>query len=145
MEAAKNRRAFFDYEILEKHEAGLELLGFEVKAIKTGHINLAGAYVIIRGNEAELINADIPPYQPLNTPSGYDPKRGRRLLLSKEEIKRLSGKSQEKGLTLIPLRVYTKRGFVKLELALGRSRKKTDKRELIKKRDVEREIGRSLK
>jgi len=137
---ARNKRAYFDYEILEKFEAGIELLGFEVKAIKSGQVNLGGAYVIVRGGEAYLINADIPPYQPLNTPEGYDSKRNRRLLLKKDEISSLIGKAEERGLTLLPLRVYSKHSFIKVEIGLGKSRKKKDKRDLLKKRADLREI-----
>ncbi|HDH31184.1 MAG TPA: SsrA-binding protein SmpB, partial [Candidatus Wolfebacteria bacterium] len=132
-----NKRAYFDYQILETLEAGIELKGFEVKSIKTGRINLAGSYVIIRDNQAWLLNTDIPPYQPKNTPEDYDSKRTRRLLLQKSEIKNLVGRIQEKGLTLMPLKVYTKHHKIKIEIGLARSRKKRDKRELIKKRDIE--------
>lgn len=141
-----NKRAYFDYEILETCEAGIELLGQEVKSIKAGRINLSGAYVIIRGNEARLLNADIPPYQPANFLGDYDPKRTRHLLLRREEIKNLAGRTQEKGLTLMPLKVYTKgrKKLIKVEIGLAKSRKKVDKRDLIKKREVEREIARHL-
>lgn len=136
-----NKRAYFDYEILETYEAGIELLGFEVKSIKTGRINLAGSYVLINKNEAWLLNTDIPPYQPKNTPEDYNPKRTRRLLLRKIEIDNLIGKTHEKGLTLIPLKVYTKgRGIIKLEIGLGKSRKKKDKRDLLKKREDKKEM-----
>ena len=137
-----NKRAYFDYEILETYEAGIELKGFEVKAIKSGRINLAGSHAIIRDNQIWLLNSDIPPYQPKNTPLDYDSKRTRRLLLKKSEIKNLIGRVQERGLTLVPLKVYTKHQKVKVEIGLGKSRKKADKRELIKKREVEREIRR---
>lgn len=140
-----NRRAFFDYEILETYEAGIELFGFEVKAVKTGHINLAGSYVVIKNGEAFLINATIPPYQPKNTPPDYDETRSRRLLLHKSEIKELIGKSAQKGLTLVPLRVYDKKSRVKLEFALARHKKKHDKRRVIKEREAEREIERGIK
>ncbi|PIV31872.1 SsrA-binding protein [Candidatus Wolfebacteria bacterium CG02_land_8_20_14_3_00_37_12] len=139
-----NKRAYFDYQILETYEAGVELKGFEVKAIKTGRINLAGSYVIIRDNQTWLLNTDIPPYQPANTPLDYDSKRTRRLLLKKSEIKNLIGRVQEKGLTLMPLKVYTKNRKIKIEIGLAKSKKKMDKRELIKKRDIEREINRKL-
>ena len=141
---SENRRALYDYEILERYEAGIELRGFEVKAIKSGRINLAGAYAILKNNQVWLLNADIPPYQPLNTPTDYDSKRTRRLLLKKSEIKNLIGRVKEKGLTLIPLKVYTKAHRVKVEIGLAKARKKGDKRELLKKRAVEREIGRNL-
>lgn len=142
MALAENKRAYFDYEILEKYEAGIELAGHEVKSVKTGKINLSGAYVIIRNNEVWLINADIPPYQPKNTPEGYNPKRTRRLLLTKKEIRELIGKTNQKTLTLLPLKAYTKgrKNLIKLEIGLGKSRKKSDKRELIKKRDIDKEI-----
>ncbi len=139
---AVNRRAFFDYDILKTYEAGIELFGFEVKAIKAGRINLAGAYVVIKNNEARLLNAAIAPYQVKNTPTGYDEMRSRRLLLHKAEIKELIGKSAQKGLTLVPLRVYSKKSLVKLEFAIARHKKKHDKRETIKAREAEREIAR---
>lgn len=135
-----NKRARFDYEILETYEAGVELRGFEVKAIKNGQANINGARAIIRNEQVWLINADIPPYQPKNTPPDYDSKRTRRLLFKKEEIRRLIGKTREKGLTLIPLKVYIKGRFVKAEIGLVKIRKIIDKRELIKKREVQREI-----
>ncbi len=144
MVISTNKRAYFDYEILETYEAGIELRGYEVKSIKTGRINLAGSYVVIKNNQAWLLNSDIPAYQPKNTPDDYNSKRTRRLLLQKSEIKNLVGRVQEKGLTLLPLKVYTKgkSGKIKIEIGLGKSRKKADKRELIKKREVERDIKR---
>src|SRR3989344_4728247 len=140
-----NKRARFDYAILETCEAGIELLGFEVKAIRSGRMNLSGSYAVVKNNQLWLLNADIPPYQPKNTSSEYSPKRTRRLLLRKEELKELVGKTHEKGLTLLPLKVYNKDRFIKIEIGLGKHKKKTDKREAIKKRDVEREIRRTLK
>lgn len=144
-EITTNKKAYFDYEILETYEAGIELLGLEVKSIKAGYINLTGSHVIIRHNEAWLINTDITPYQPANTPSDYDQKRNRRLLLHAEEIKELIGKTHEKGLTIIPLKVYNKGRRIKIELGLGRGKKKYDKRQVIKKREAKREIDRTLK
>jgi len=141
---AENKRAYFDYEILETYEAGLVLYGCEVKAIKTGHISLKGSYVVIKNREAFLINAFIPPYQPANTPSEYGPERSRKLLLKKLELESLIGKSKQKGLTLIPLKLYTKHRKVKLEFAIARGKRKIDKREMIKKREVEREMRRHL-
>lgn len=138
---AVNRRALFDYEVLETYEAGIELFGFEVKAIKTGRINLAGAYAIIQGGEAWLLNASIPPYQPKNTPSDYDEMRSRRLLLHRSEIRELIGKTAQKGLTLVPLRVYDKKSRIKIAFALARHKKKHDKREVIKERETKREIS----
>ena len=139
-----NRQVRFDYEILETFEAGLELLGFEVKAIRNGRVNLAGSVALIRGGEAYLLNADIPPYQPNNTPEGYDSKRTRRLLLTREEIKYLTGKLDKSGLTLAPLKVYSKHRKIKIELGLAKRKKNTDKRATIKKHEVDREIRRVL-
>lgn len=143
-ELAKNKKAYFDYEIMETFEAGIVLKGFEVKAVKSGKINLAGAFVIVRGHQAYLLNADVPPYQPKNTPEGYDPKRTRDLLLQKREIAKLIGATKQKGLTLIPLRVYTKRNLIKLAFGLCRGKRQYEKREAIKKRDVQREIRKHI-
>lgn len=142
---AENRKARFDYEILEKFEAGMVLIGQEVKSIKLGRMSLKGSYVILREEEPYLIGANIPPYQPKNAPPDYEAERSRKLLLTKSEIKHLIGKTKQKGLTLVPLRVYTKRGKIKLEFGIGKGRKKADKRELIKKREAERELERELK
>ena len=139
-----NKRATYDYEILEKYEAGISLLGCEVKSIKTGHISLKGSYVVIKNNEVYLLNAFIPPYQIKNTPSDYDPRRSRKLLLHKSEIKSLIGKIKQKGLTLVPIKLYTKRGKIKLEFALAKGKKKVDKRDKIKKREMERKMRRVL-
>ena len=103
-------------------------------------MNLAGSYAVIRGSEFYLLNASIPPYQPKNLREEYDPNRSRRLLLNREEIGHLTGAIREKQLTLLPLKAYTKNGFVKILLGLGKSRKKSDKRELLKKRSAEREM-----
>ncbi len=140
-----NRRAYFDYEILETYEAGMELFGFEVKSVKAGRGNLSGCFAVIRGNEAYLLSATIPAYQPKNAPKDYDPTRTRRLLLHKSEIKELLGKTAQKGLTLVPLKLYNKNGKVKILLGLARHKKSGDKRETIKKRDTEREINRTMK
>ncbi|HVM77004.1 MAG TPA: SsrA-binding protein SmpB [Candidatus Paceibacterota bacterium] len=137
---AENRRARFDYDIKETYESGIALQGHEVKSIIAGHFQIAGARVLIRGGEAWLVNSHIPPYQPKNTPAGYEEDRSRRLLLNKDEIKTLTGALQEKGNILIPLRAYLKHHIIKLELGLGRSRKKSDKREVIKKRSHQREM-----
>ena len=139
---AENKRARFDYAILETYEAGIELRGFEVKAIRIGRLNLSGSYVIIRGNEAYLINADLPAYQPLNTPEGYDSKRSRRLLLNRKEVRELMGRVKESNLTIIPLNVYTKGTLIKVKIGLGKPKKKSDKRETIKKRETDREMRR---
>jgi SsrA-binding protein len=142
---ATNPRAKYDYHILKTFEAGMVLAGYEVKAIKTGHISLKGSYVTIKDEEAWLINAQIPPYQPKNTPADYQPSRTRKLLLNKREIRSLIGKTRQKGLTLVPLRVYTKKGKIKLAFALGQGKQKVDKREKIIKREVQRKIDRALR
>ncbi|KPJ55403.1 SsrA-binding protein [Parcubacteria bacterium DG_72] len=142
---ADNKKAYYNYEILKKFEAGIILTGSEVKSIKTGHISLKGSYVVLKREEVYLIGAVIPPYQPKNTPKDYNPTRSRKLLLKKSEIKELLGKSKEKGLTLIPLKIYTKYAKIKLEFGIGKGKRKTDKRETIKKREIQREIRRALK
>ena len=143
---SESKKAYFDYQILEKFEAGLVLLGTEVKAIKSGKISLKGSYIIIdKNNEVQLISCHIPPYQPGNAPFDYDPERERKLLLKKKEIRYLIGKSREKGLTLIPLRVYTKRGKIKIEFGIAKGKKKVDKRESIKKKEFKRKKDRLLK
>jgi SsrA-binding protein len=142
---AYNRQAIYEYEILEKYEAGLVLAGFEVKSIRTGHISLQGAYVVIRSNEAYLLNATISPYQPKNTPAGYEPTRSRKLLLHQTEIASLVGLTKQKGLTLVPLRVYNKLSKIKLAFALARGKKQYDKREIIKKREFLRQKERIIK
>lgn len=141
---AENKKAYFSYTILEKYDAGISLIGQEVKSIKQGHINLMGSYVVIRGNEAFLLGANVPPYQPKNAPSDYDPQRTRKLLLTKEELKHLIGKTKEKGLTLVPLKVYTLKGNIKLEFGVARGKGKKDKRETIKRRETEREMKREM-
>ncbi len=142
---AENRKAKFDYEILEKFEAGMILIGQEVKSIKSGRMSLKGSYVTLKREEPYLIGANVPPYQPKNAPPDYEPEKPRKLLLNKSEIKHLIGKTKEKGLTLVPLKVYTKKGKIKLEFGTAKGRKKADKRELIKKRETEREMDRELK
>jgi len=142
---AENKKAYFNYEILEKFEAGVSLIGQEVKSLKTRGVNLAGSYVIIKDSEVFWIGAKISPYQPKNAPPDYNPERSRKLLLKKSEIQYLIGKAKQKGLTLIPLRVYTKNGKIKLEFGIAKGRRKFDKRELIRKREIERELKRELK
>lgn len=137
---SENRRARFDYEILESFEAGLELIGQEVKSIKGGRCNLSSSYGIIKNGEAWLLNAEIPAYQPKNAPTDYESSRSRRLLLHQSEIVKLTGRLHEKGLSLIPIKAYLKRNMIKIELGLARSRKKQDKREYLKKREAQKEI-----
>ena len=121
---AYNRRAKYDYKIIERFEAGLESKGHEVKSIKQGSMSLKGAYVTIKANEAYLIGAYISPYQPKNTPPDYNPERLRKLLLKKSEIRNLIGKVKQKHLTLVPIRVYPKRDKIKLEFGVGKGRRK---------------------
>lgn len=141
---AENRKARFDYELLEKMSAGLELLGGEVKSVRAGKVSLSGAFISVRGKEAFLVGADIPPYQPKNEGKDYDPKRVRKILLSKKELEILEEAEATKGLTIVPISVYNKGRFIKLDLAIARGKKKFDKRESIKKRDTERDLKRSL-
>ena len=143
---AENKKAYFNYQILEKFEAGISLIGREVKSLKTRGVNLAGNYVVLKNEEVFWAGANIHPYQPKNAPPDYNPERSRKLLLKKSEIKYLIGKSQQRGLTLIPLKLYTTRsGRIKLEFAIAKGKKKFDKRERIKKREIERKIERVLK
>lgn len=144
-ELTVNKKAHYDYEILERFEAGLMLLGHEVKSVKAGGAHLSGSYVIIRHNRAWLIGAHIGRYRQAGPLSGYDPERSRQLLLHKKELRYLQGKATEKHLTFIPLRMYTKAGKIKLEFALARSKKKYEKREQIKRRDIERQIRGALR
>lgn len=137
-EFATNPKANFDYEILETIEAGLVLKGYEVKSIKTGRCSIKGAYVKIINNQPVLIGATISPYQAANMPGDYDPRASRSLLLSKKQISTLVGLSNAQGLTLVPLKLYEKRGIIKLLIGIARGKKKYDKRETIKKREFER-------
>jgi SsrA-binding protein len=137
----ENAKARFDYEILEKLEAGIELLGFEVKSLKRNHGSLDGAHIIVRGGEAYAINIFIPAYQENNTPKGYDPRRNRRLLLTKKEIAKISSDD----LTLVPIAIYNKGDLIKVSVAIVRGKKKYDKRETTKKRETDREVRREMK
>ena len=143
---AENRKAGFNYEILEKFEAGMSLIGQEVISIRMNRLNLTGAYVIIdKKSEAYLVSANIPPYQPKNMPGNYDPQRSRKLLLRKKEIQYLIGKSRQSGLTLIPLKVYTNDGKIKLEFGIAKGKKQFDKIQKTERRELDREIARALK
>ena len=141
---SENRKAHFDYEILETYEAGIALSGQEVKSIKTGHANLTGAFAVIKPDGAFLLNAQIPPYQPKNTPTDYKPDKTRQLLLNKKELNYLFGKTKE-GLTIVPLSIYNKGRRIKLSIGLAKHKKKQDKRETIRKRETQREMQRTLK
>jgi len=140
-----NKKAHFDYEILEKYEAGIELLGFEVKSLKGSQGSLEGAYVIIRGGEAYVMNMFVPPYQENNTPADYEPRRNRRLLLSKKEMNELANTEADRGLTIVPISIYNKSNLIKVTVAVVRGKKKFDKREVTKKRETDREIRRDFK
>ncbi len=142
---AENRKARFNYEILEKYETGIELLGTEVKSVREGQMSLEGAFVIIRGGEAFLINANTPPFQPKNAPKDYDPLRNKKLLLTKKEIKELAVSGENKSLTIVPISVYNKGRKIKVEIALVKGKKKFDKRETLKKRDTDRELRREYR
>lgn len=143
---AQNKRAFFDYHILEKIEAGVVLTGPETKSVKKGQISLKGGYVTIQNEEAYLSNISISPYPPAKEiQKDYNPKRKRKLLLKKKEIKNLIGKIHRPGLTVLPLRVYTKDGLIKVELGVVKGKRKEDKRELIKKRELEKKIRQVMK
>ena len=145
MKSILNKKGLFNYEITERLEAGLKLLGGEVKSVKAGRVNFEGSYITVRDGEVFWVNADIPPYQPKNAPKDYKPERPRKLLLNKKEVGHLIGKSQEKGLTIIPIKIYNKRGNIKLEIGIARHKKKYDKRELLKKRATDRDIEREIR
>ncbi|OGI68247.1 SsrA-binding protein [Candidatus Nomurabacteria bacterium RIFCSPHIGHO2_01_FULL_42_15] len=142
---AENRKARFNYEIVEKYETGIELLGVEVKSVRGGQMSLEGAFVIVRGGEVYLINANIPPYQAKNAPKDYDPLRNRRLLLTKKEITELAGNEKNKSLTIVPISVYNKGRKIKVEIALVKGKKKFDKRRALEKRETDRSIRREMK
>ena len=142
---ATNEKAHFDYRILETLEAGLVLAGHEVKSIRAGKCSIKGSYVKIMNGEAWLLGATVSPYQSGNVPPDYDQQRSRKLLLKKKELNYLMGKSQEKGLTLIPVKLYNKNGLIKLEVGIGQGKKKADKREKIIERETRRKIERTLK
>lgn len=144
MESLVNREARSKYEFLEQWDAGMLLSGAEVKSIKKGLMQLKGSYVSIDNGEIWLKNAYIAPYQKKNQ-SGYDPEHPRKLLLRKKEIIIIQGKLEQKGLTLVPIKVYSKTGLIKITIALSRGLKKHDKRERIKKRDIDRDMRQKMK
>ena len=133
-----NRKAYFDYEIGEKVEAGIKLTGAEVKSVRAGHVSLNDSFVKIIGSDAMLINCHINPYQFANN-SDYDSKRSRKLLLHKKEILSLQSKIQQSNLTIVPVSLYTTRNLIKVELALARGKKKWDKRKALKEKTMKRE------
>jgi len=142
---AVNKKADFDYKILEKYEAGLVLFGYEVKSIKAGHISLKEAYIDMRTDSAGdtklfLLKAHVSKYGPAGELKDYNPTRPRQVLLHQKEIAHLIGKKKQAGLTLVPIKLYTKNSFIKLEFGVGQGKKKYDKREDIKKKDVTRHL-----
>ena len=145
MSLIRNDKIGFDYTILEEIEAGLELLGTEVKSLRAGHGSLKGARVVARGGEAYLVGATIPAWQVANSPATYDAIRTRRLLLSKKQILQVSAAEGQDGLTIVPISVYNKGQKLKLSIGIARGKKKQDKRQDLKKRDDERRMQRSLK
>ncbi len=140
-----NKKASFDYELLEQFSAGAELFGYEVKSLRAGKGKLEGAHVLVRGGEAYLVGASIAPFQAVNTPKSYDPERPRRLLLTKKERNTLLGADSAKGLTIVAISWYTKGRYIKLALAIARGKKKQDKREDIKEKETKRIMARVLK
>ncbi len=141
---AENRAARHNYHLLEFFEAGLVLTGSEVKSLRAGHAQLKDSYALVRPGEAVLLNCHISPYSPAGY-AGHEPERSRRLLLHKREIEKLLGKTREKGLTLVPLRLYFRNGRVKCELALVKGKQLHDKRETERRRETEREARQALK
>lgn len=139
-----NRKARHDYEILDRFEAGIVLVGSEVKSLRLGRANLKDSFARIEKGEVFLVNAHISPYEAASR-FGHEPERARKLLLHRAEIDKLAGKVNERGLTLVPLRIYFKDGRAKVELGLGRGRKSYDKREAIKRREMERETDRAMR
>lgn len=145
MTLIQNKKARFDYEVLETFSAGMELFGFEVKSLRNKKGTLAGSHVTVRGGEAFLIGASIPPYQVGNAPKEYDDRRNRRLLLTKKELNKIAQHESKKGLTIVPISVYNKGRRIKIDIAIVRGKKKHDKRETLKRRTDERDMERTLK
>lgn len=141
----ENKKAHLEYELIDTYEAGIQLFGHEVKALRAGMANLLGSRVVVRGGEAFLIGASVTPYQQGNTPKSYDPERSRRLLLSQKELYKLEVAESQGGLTLVPIMVYNKNRLLKLSFALARKKKKHDKRATLKDRDERRSMDRTLK
>lgn len=142
---AVNKKARFDYDLLETLEGGLKLSGAEVKSVKAGHTQLKGAFLHVQGGELWLKGAFIAAYKPAGAREDYDPNRDRKVLVHRRELSRLIGKRQAEGLTLVPLSIYTKGDLVKLAFAVARGKKKFEKREAIKKRDVQRDLRERMK
>lgn len=141
---ATNRKARHEYHIQDTFEAGLVLMGSEIKSIRAGHVSLQEGYVAFQGGEAWLVDVHIAPYNPASR-EGHEPRRRRKLLLHRREIDRLMSRVQEKGFTVVPLQIYLKEGRAKLEIGLGRGKKLYDKRETIAERESKRRVERALK
>jgi SsrA-binding protein len=142
---SENKKAYYDFHILEKFTAGISLLGQEVKSLKNFGANLRGTYVTLKGKEFFWRGAKIVPWQPKNCPSWYKEMRDRKLLLKKSEIKYLIGKSKEKGLVFVPLKIFLEKGWIKLEFAIAKRKKKKEKKETLKRKAIEREVQKELK
>jgi SsrA-binding protein len=142
---ADNRQARFNYEILETYEVGIELVGTEVKSIRAGQANLRDAFAIIRDGQVWLLNMYVAPHHTTTAYFNHEPTRTRRLLMHRQQIRKLLGTVEQKGLTLVPLKLYLKDGWIKVDLALVRSKKLHDKREDIRKREDKRDMERALK
>ena len=140
-----NRRARFEYEVLETYETGIELVGTEVKSIRGGKANLQDSFVLVRDGEAWLLNMHISPYETASKMFNHDPTRRRKLLMHRREINKLRGQIEQKGLTLIPLKLVLNKGWVKVHIALARGKKLYDKRSALKDRDIQRDAQRDLK
>jgi SsrA-binding protein len=140
-----NRQARFLYEILETYETGIELTGTEVKSIRAGKVNIQDGFALLRDGEAWLLNVHISPYQASGQYFNHDPRRTRKLLLHRKEINKLIGQVEQKGLTIVPLKMYFKGSWVKMSLGLARGKKIHDKRESVKRREDQREMARALK
>ncbi len=140
-----NRQARYLYEIIETYEAGIQLVGTEVKSIRAGRVNLQDSYALLRDGEAWLLNAHISPYNASGQFFNHEPRRTRKLLLHRQELRKLIGKVEQQGLTLIPLKMYFKRGWIKVSIALAKGKKVHDKRETIKRRQDQRDMQRAMK
>ncbi len=142
---ADNRKAHFDYDLGEKYEGGIELVGGEVKSVRAGRAHLTGSYVKVLSGEVWLLGARIDPYQPSNIAGAFDPERDRRLLFTKKEIAEFTRETDKNGLTLVPLSLYSKGRRIKIGISLAKGKKSRDKRETIKRRESDRDIQRTLK
>ncbi len=143
-EIIKNKKALFDYEIIERYEAGIVLVGTEVKSLREKNVTIAESYGVFKGEELYLMNLNIAHYH-FGNRNNHDPSRSRKLLLHKKELRKLFGKAKEQGFTIVPIRLYFARGKVKLELGLGKGKKNYDKRHVLKQKTIDREMERYIK